>query len=50
MLDCEDDAYTAYCFDEACLYIRTQMEAGLKPVFVTSVKKVKTMKELYDSI
>lgn len=28
-----DDEYTAFCFDEACLYIITQLEDKKKPHF-----------------
>lgn len=50
-----EDEYTAFCFDEACLYISLQMQSGLKPVFVTdeerdgdnSVKRVRTPKDVY---
>ena len=32
ILDIED-AYTAYCFDEACVYILSKIENGEKPNF-----------------
>lgn len=28
-----EDAYTAYCFDEACVYILSKVENGEKPNF-----------------
>lgn len=28
-----EDAYTAFCFDEACSYIINQLKEGNKPVF-----------------
>lgn len=27
------DNYTAFCFDEACAYIRQKLEAGEEPVY-----------------
>jgi len=27
------DPYTAYCFDEACAYIKAKIKAGEQPVF-----------------
>ncbi len=40
-----DDAYTAYCFDEACNYIITRIEEGEEPIFK---RRVKSFKELYE--
>ena len=28
-----DDVYTAFCFDEACAYIVSQLKDGKEPVF-----------------
>lgn len=42
-----EDPYTAFCFDEACLYIRSRMQAGEQPQRKT---KVSTMKEFYARI
>lgn len=39
------DAYTAFCFDEACTYIIKMIESGEEPIFRV---KVKSFKELYD--
>lgn len=33
------DAYTAFCFDETCLYIMNMIEEGYKPVFVSKTNK-----------
>lgn len=30
---CVEDEYTAYCFDEACLYIMTMLEQKKEPIF-----------------
>lgn len=32
------DPYTAYCFDEACLFIYSKMKDGEEPVFRTEGK------------
>ena len=53
-----NDEYTAFCFDEACLYISLQMQRGQKPAFVSDdsnvsvddnvhTKKVRTPKDVY---
>lgn len=39
-----EDAYTAYCFDEACTYIIKKIENGDEPVFK---RKFKTFSEMY---
>ena len=39
-----EDAYTAYCFDEACVYIIHQIEDGNEPRFK---KHYKSFKDLY---
>lgn len=39
-----DDPYTAYCFDEACMYIIKQIEDGKEPTFK---RKFKTFSEMY---
>ena len=28
-----NDEYTAYCFDEACMFIRAKLESGEKPQY-----------------
>ena len=33
------DAYTSYCFDEACAYILGKLKDGKKPVFKKSAEK-----------
>lgn len=33
-----DDPYTAYCLDEACLYIMQQMRDGKTPRFAGTVQ------------
>lgn len=38
------DPYTAYCFDEACSYIISQLEQGKEPQFT---KKYKSFKDIY---
>ena len=40
-----EDPYTAYCFDEVCLYIKHRREAGDTPVYKTHVS---SMMEFYD--
>lgn len=39
------DPYTAFCFDEACAWITSQLEEGKEPQFR---RKVKSFKELYE--
>lgn len=34
------DAYTAYCFDEACLYIEARRAEGVAPVYRTEVSSM----------
>lgn len=50
-----EDAYTAYCFDEACIFIQTKLENKEKPVFVKEEKAsgnnhYTRVSEFYDSI
>ena len=40
-----DNDYTAFCFDEACLYIINQLENKKKPHFID--EKPKTDKDKY---
>ena len=49
-----EDAYTAYCFDEACIYILSKVEDGKEPNFKkfdkdgkVKVKNYKTASEMY---
>ena len=45
--------YEAYCFDEACAYIRMKMEDGEKPQFVNDKVKNKHFKsasEMYRAL
>lgn len=39
-----EDAYTSYCFDEACLLIRKKLESGETPIFK---KQYKSFHDLY---
>lgn len=39
-----EDAYTAYCLDEACAFITTKIQAGEEPAFK---KEFKSFKDLY---
>ena len=43
------DSYEAYCFDEACAYIKMRIQEGDKPVFKEDKKKLhfKNASELY---
>ena len=41
-----EDAYTEYCFDEACAYIVGRMEKGEEPQF-KNTKQYKSFRELY---
>lgn len=41
----DDDEYTAFCFNEACSYIMTQMEDDKKPIFKV---KVKSFRDIYN--
>lgn len=36
-----EDSYTAYCFNEACLYIRLKLDEGEKPRYKDRKKEVK---------
>lgn len=38
------DPYTAFCFDEACAFIITQLEQGNEPRFK---KEYKSFKDIY---
>ena len=40
------DTYTAFCFDEACLYILSMIEDGKEPVFKKKDKQ-KELKQKY---
>ena len=49
-----EDVYTAYCFDEACVYILSKVENGEKPNFKKfdkdgkiKVKNYKTASDMY---
>lgn len=49
-----EDVYTAYCFDEACVYILSKVENGEKPNFKkfdkdgkVKVKNYKTASDMY---
>lgn len=49
----ELSGYEAYCFDEACAYIRMKMEDGEKPQFVNNKVKNKHFKsasEMYKAL
>lgn len=37
-----EDAYTAFCFDEACAYIIKRLQDGNKPVYKIDYKDTKT--------
>lgn len=41
------DAYTAYCFDEACTYISEMINKGLEPVFE---RKYSSFSDMYKEI
>lgn len=50
----KDDTYTAYCFNEACMYIMTRLENGDKPRYKVrkqekkkKPKRYKTFSEFY---
>lgn len=50
-----EDAYTSYCFDEACIYIQTKLENKETPVFkkeqkISGDKHYKCVSEFYDDI
>ena len=40
-----EDAYEAFCLDEACAYIIQQIEDGNEPLFK---KKYNSFKEMYE--
>lgn len=42
-----DDAYTAYCFDEACFYFEARLASGQKPVYES---KAHSFSEFYDRL
>ena len=49
----ELSGYEAYCFDEACAYVRMKMEDGEKPQFVNDKVKNKHFKsasEMYRAL
>lgn len=33
------DSYTAFCFNEACSFIRAKLDSGEKPLYKTEQKK-----------
>ena len=41
------DAYTAYCFDEACTYIKAMIDKGIEPIFK---KKYSSFSEMYKDL
>lgn len=41
------DPYTAYCFDEACTYIKEMINKGIEPVFK---KEYKSFSDMYKDI
>lgn len=43
------DTYTSYCFDEACEYIISKIEAGEEPVFKTKFNSFTEMYKYYTS-
>lgn len=50
-----EDEYTAYCFDEACLYILNMLNDNKKPIFDDDVKVNKnnhyqSFSDLYKSL
>lgn len=49
----ELSGYEAYCFDEACAYIKMKMQSGEKPIFVDNKVKNKHFKsasEMYKAL
>lgn len=42
------DSYTAFCFDEACAYIRAKLDSGEEPKYNIENKKV-TVKTEYSN-
>lgn len=42
-----DDQYTAYCFDSACAYIVTKLEAGEEPQFTHHYSSFEEMYSKY---
>lgn len=54
LLDIED-AYTSYCFDEACAYITSRIKDGEEPDFSVSKNNIEkphynSLKEMYASM
>ena len=47
-----DDVYTAFCFDEACAYIISEMKEGKEPIINNSNenKKVSKPSDVYNNI
>jgi len=50
-----DDEYTAFCFDEACLYIEGKIKDGEKPIFKIESEYIekphyKTASQMYDAL
>lgn len=43
-----EDEYTAYCFDEVCVYILTKIENGQLPHFVEDETENKGLQLLVD--
>ncbi len=43
-----EDNYTAFCFDECCLYIKQRLEDGEEPVFKNSYKSFRDMYKQYE--
>lgn len=43
---CIEDEYIAYCLDEACAYIISQLEEGIKPKFIEDEKENKGLQML----
>lgn len=46
LLGLENDAYTAYCFDEACLYIINQIDNKKTPRFKDDEKSNPLLKKM----
>lgn len=44
------DPYTAYCFDEACAYILSEIEEGNEPDFRLKFSSFKEMYAYYESV
>lgn len=43
-----EDPYTAYCFDEACVYIVRKINDDKEPTFRANYKSFKDMYRQYD--